>query len=163
MKLGPRGRVTLLLIGALVTAAILTFLSMSRLPLRMPEDFTVQWRSGGGESPVGSQAVISLDGSHWTFYEGGGEEATEFVFFTNEEELHELYRLIRRNAVDKLKEETGTLYDGDNAGISLLWSGQYVNVWGLRVIPNQQKRYQEVYDGLRAFLEQKVPEHPPLD
>lgn len=163
MKIGPRGRVGLLFAGAVTVAVVLAVLRMSYLPLRLPEDFTIQWRSGGGESPVSSQAIISLDESHWSFYQGGGEEATEFVFFTTQEEMEELYRLLRRHAVDRLREEKGTLYDGDNAGLSLLWSGHYVNIWGLRVIPNQQERYRTVYEGLQEFLEQKVPEHPSLN
>lgn len=163
MKIGPRGRVTLLIVGAFVVAAILALLRMSHLPLRLPADFTVQWRSGGGQLPTRSEAIISLEESRWTFTEGSSQDATEFVFVTTPQEMEDLYRLLRRHAVDQLKEETGELYDGDNAGLSLLWQGHYVNIWGLRVIPNQQSRYDAAYDGLLEFLEGKIPEHPPLN
>ncbi len=160
MKLSSQQKVTGLIVTAIVAALVILVLSISHLPWRVPDDFSIQWRSGGGQLPARTEAVIAVSGSYWDFYDGRGGEPQRFTFTTSPDELRDLYGVLRRNSVDRLKYRSAMIYDGDNAGFSLLWGDKNISVWGLAVIPVQQARYRAAYLRIQEFLEEKVPNHP---
>lgn len=130
----------------------------SRLPPEMPDDLVIEWREGGGENPASSVAIIAPPEGEWKFVFSGQEEQ---VYFTvTEEEMTEIYSLIRQNRLDTVRQENKQLYDSGNAGLTLRWEDEQVHISDILVQEKDRMRYQRVYGALNAFLETKVPQRP---
>lgn len=132
------------------------------LPADRPENFTIEWTKGGGMNPEGSSATISAQASSWTFdhYESGARTEERYDFVATDEELDALYGVMRKYAVDKIREVDGDIDDGDDAGLVLRWNDEYLSLWGMAVYEADTERYQAAYTAIAEFLRDKVPNAP---
>ncbi len=131
----------------------------SSLP-KSPKEIEIGWSDGGGMMDLSTSIFISLDSSSWDYRRNGNEK--HILFETSDEELKELYQVIRDNQFDRIKiRSEGEVYDRGGVSIRLNIDGKYYDVYnsGSYFIEDDWvDNWRAVSDAITAFSATKTEE-----
>lgn len=96
-------RIVLAFVGVLVCAcAAWWFWFRSALPSTIPSDFSLEWRSGGGDSPTSDDVLVDGTSVHAESYRvvNGASVKTERDSSLSTDQLNTLYSFLRAHRAD---------------------------------------------------------------